>query len=260
MIVDNYSTDGTQEYLDSIKVSNITVIKNEKNYGIAQALNRGVEFAEKSGYQWVLTMDQDSMISENMISEMRKVYSLLSKQDMLQVVSLAPIILYEGNDFAASSTTSERYYEKIAVITSGNLVKISAIKEIGGYEEKLFIDSVDFDFCLKLKEKGFKILVCNNAIMNHSLGDRIEKNIFGRKYYINLHSPIRKYYISRNHIYITKKYFTSNKWFCFKKNIFFLGFILQTIIYEEEKLANMKIIVEGISDGIKERFGGKTSI
>lgn len=260
VIVDNYSTDGTREYLDIIKSSSLTVIHNEKNYGIAQALNRGVEHAEKNGFHWVLTMDQDSVISENMIDEMVKVYSKLTERERSITASLSPRVVYKDKDFIKKSNTSKPYYEKTAVITSGNLVKTAAIKEVGGYEEKLFIDSVDFDFCLRLKKRGLKILLCNNATMFHSLGETVEKRLLGIKISIHLHSKIRKYYISRNHAYIIREYFLNNIRFCIKKNISFCGFILQTIAYEKNILDNLKIILEGIADGIKGNYGEKIDL
>ena len=47
---------------------NITIIKNGKNEGIAKALNQMFEFAIEQQYEYVLTLDQDSVCPDNIIS------------------------------------------------------------------------------------------------------------------------------------------------------------------------------------------------
>lgn len=255
IVVDNHSTDETLKYINDLRDNRIVIIENDRNYGIAYALNKGVKYAEERDFSWVLTMDQDSIVSDNMIDEMIKVYSSIPNDRKVRISCLAPRIIYNGEKSCKSLEKHNEYYETSAVITSGNLVKISSIKEVGGYEEKLFIDSVDFDFCLKLICKKLIVIVCNNAIMMHSLGQVIEKSLFGHKICIHIHSNMRKYYISRNHIYIIKKYFWSNGWFCIKKNVCFFIFFLNTIIYEKNIKDNVKAIFKGIIDGINGRFG-----
>ncbi|MBE3094545.1 MAG: glycosyltransferase family 2 protein [Actinobacteria bacterium] len=257
VIIDNNSTDGTREYLETIKSTTLTVINNKKNYGIAHALNQGFEFAKRNGFFWVLTMDQDSSLSDNMIGEMSIVYNKLLNKD--KVVCLAPKVVYSKKD-GFKKTHHKEFYEKTAVITSGSLVKTQVFNEIGGFEEKLFIDSVDFDFCLKLKERGYKILICNNATMLHSLGEIRRVKMLNRDIIIHIHPSIRKYYMSRNYIYIMNKYFINHTCFCLKMSLFYLIFILQTVIYEKKVISNLKIILEGISDGIRGNFGEKLDL
>ncbi len=253
VIVDNNSTDGTRDILNSINSPGIKVIYNDNNYGISYALNKGVGYAKENGFTWVLTMDQDSIINNSMIDEMITVYNRLSEFDKRKVACLAPKVLFENK--LNPQANEKRYCEKTVVITSGNLVKVSAIMDIGGYEEKLFIDSVDFDFCLRLKEKGYKVIECNYALMYHSLGEKVRKDFYGLQVSIHLHSLQRKYYISRNHIFINKKYFISNPIFCIKKNLFFFVFFFQTLFFEKNKGLNIKTIIKGITDGISGVYG-----
>jgi GT2 family glycosyltransferase len=95
-----------------------------------------------------------------------------------RTVSFSPKVVYESRllcpDKSKVDRTKERFEEKLVVITSGNLLKVSAFERIGGFREDLFIDSVDFDFCLRLKKSGYRIMRCNQAILYHSLGERKE--------------------------------------------------------------------------------------
>jgi rhamnosyltransferase len=83
-------------------------------------------------------------------------------------------------------------------ITSGNLVKISVFKEVNYFEDKLFIDSVDFDFCFKLKEKGYILIEATSAKLLHSCGSAAEKRLLFFKTGYTNHNYLRRYYTTRN--------------------------------------------------------------
>lgn len=70
----------------------------------------------------------------------------------------------------------------------------------------MFIDEVDTEFCYRSQKAGYKIIEFPNVIMKHSLGDRTYHYFLGRKYNTLNHNAIRKYYITRNKIYMIKKY------------------------------------------------------
>jgi len=64
------------------------------------------------------------------------------------------------------------YFEKDVVQMSGSLLSLMAFKEIGPFREEFFIDSIDADYCLRLRKKGYKIIVACQAQMKHSVGER----------------------------------------------------------------------------------------
>ena len=53
-------------------------------------------------------------------------------------------------------------------MTSGSFLNLKVYKEAGPFVDKLFIDYVDFEYCLRLKKKGFKIYKLNNTYMQHN--------------------------------------------------------------------------------------------
>jgi rhamnosyltransferase len=65
VLIDNGSSN-----LNEVK-KNVThqvhYVVNEKNVGIAKALNEGFEYAIENGFDWVLTLDQDSVSDKNLI-------------------------------------------------------------------------------------------------------------------------------------------------------------------------------------------------
>ena len=66
--------------------------------------------------------------------------------------------------------------------------------------------STNHDYCLSLNKGGFKIIQVNNAILIHNLGESIKKSVLGLKITPTNHSPLRRYYMSRNRRYIWDKY------------------------------------------------------
>ena len=90
-------------------------------------------------------------------------------------------------------------------ITSGNLVRMHVIDEVGAYDASLFIDCVDFDFCLRLRRAGYLVHRVPDARMFHRLGEERPVPAFARRHYI-LHSPVRRYYMFRNYLYLAERH------------------------------------------------------
>ena len=202
IVVDNASDSKYLKELGKYKGhKDITIIYNSDNKGQAQALNQGWHKAEELGYPLVLTMDQDSVIGERCVSELLKWIN--SGFD-----SVGPNYI---NKYFRHQYKNVRY-----LITSGNLLKVESLKKINGYNRDLFIDSVDFDLCLRLRQAGYRLALIRDAKMQHFIGDAIQ-NENGEK--IFEHSVKRHYYIARNHYYIIKKYFSFDPVFCIKKQI-----------------------------------------
>jgi rhamnosyltransferase len=253
LIVDNHSDEETRKALHDLEEIGISVIYNNDNYGIAYALNQGVQFARDNGYQWLLTMDQDSIADEYMVSDLLACADNFS--DDSKYVSFSPIFIDDKHTKESYKISSGTYQERYTVITSGNLIKTDVFRDVGRFEDKLFIDCVDFEFCLRLRQYGYKIVRCYKAQLFHSLGEVIKYNIFGIEAPTTFHTPERRYYIMRNHIYILKRYSVSFPLYCIRKQISIINLIMQVLFLERDKAKNFKYLFKGFSDGIFNRFG-----
>jgi rhamnosyltransferase len=81
-------------------------------------------------------------------------------------------------------------------ITAGSLCRVAAWQEIAGYDERLFIDFVDFDFCLRLRMAGWRIRITPHAILSHEVG-------LGRRHEGDVaynHSAFRSFHLARDMI------------------------------------------------------------
>lgn len=242
ILVDNGS-DNIDEICRAIsKDIVINIIKNNKNEGIARALNQIFQYAKERKYEWVLALDQDSKCPADIIEK----YSIYLSKNNIAVLS--PIITdrnykYDTNCSAASTVEDIEY-----CITSASLNLIKAWEETGGFLESLFIDFVDFEYCIRVRKKGYRIVRINTIEIEHEIGKGENHNFFGKNIIVLNHSPARKYYACRNWLYFiinSKGYINSlHEW----RSYFF--FFLKTALYEQDKKEKILAMVKGMIDGI----------
>ena len=232
----------------------ITLIELNENKGIAYALNRGIEYAVNNDFQWVLTLDHDSTVSDSMISNMLSVYNSIDESEKEKIVMLTPKHVEEKQMDVVSKSQENKWEYVLTEITSGALTKADFYKnEL--YDEKLFIDLVDHDYCLRINSMGYKIIRVNSAILIHNLGESIQKKILGITITPTNHSALRRYYMSRNRKYIWNKYRGTFKEWVIKDKIRFLNEIVKIIAFEDEKLNKLKMIKLGLNDYKDKKWG-----
>lgn len=253
IVVDNGSNKETLSMLRGLK-EEITLIELNENKGIAYALNRGIEYAVNNDFQWVLTLDHDSTVSDSMISNMLSVYNSIDESEKEKIVMLTPKHVEEKQMDVVSKSQENKWEYVLTEITSGALTKADFYKnEL--YDEKLFIDLVDHDYCLRINSMGYKIIRVNSAILIHNLGESIQKKILGITITPTNHSALRRYYMSRNRKYIWNKYRGTFKEWVIKDKIRSLNEIVKIIAFEDEKLNKLKMIKLGLKDYKDKKWG-----
>lgn len=245
-IVDNASHNISiiERHLNNYFSQNVNLIKENKNLGIAKALNELCSIALEEDYTYIITLDQDSISPLNLINE-------LEKNTNDDVAIIAPNIIYKNNE-KYCQMSMKKIEEVDWVITSASLTNLKVWKNIDGFDEKLFIDGVDKDFCLRAKMNGYRILKDYNVSLIHELGNLKCKKILKRIIYVTNHSALRKYYMVRNGIYLDKKLGLRESKKIIIKNL------LKTILYEDNKMKKIKLIFKGIFDGKKLKKDIKT--
>jgi rhamnosyltransferase len=165
------------------------------NEGIAKRLNRAVEEATRSNYEYLLTMDQDSSFKEGDFEKYK-----LQIQDSVY----SNVAQYGVNCQPNFTQTKEMPEEALALITSGSILNLSFTENVGAFNEDLFIDFVDAEFSYRVIQKGYINLMFSNIVLNHALGKLIEGRSLAnyKKTLRIIHSPIRVYYIIRNGLYL----------------------------------------------------------
>lgn len=239
-----------KECLDLIRsYSNIEVIGNETNVGIGKALNEGVKAARLKNFTHILTMDQDSYFDKGMITKYISKIQENAKESIV-VYGINPLqnekLLYED---------SSKMLDVTDTITSGSIFIIENFAKYGSFEEGLFIDAVDYEYCYRLKKNyNLRTVVFSDVIMNHSVG-YIEKTNLG--FSINNYSAFRTYFIVRNQLSIWKR-FPSQFPFRYKITLLkdhILFRVIKIILAEKNKGNKLKSIFLGILHFIEGRSG-----
>lgn len=262
VIIDNGSNEKSLQILKGISsTSGIKIIYNMANMGIAYALNQGVKYAQNNGFTWVVTLDQDSIATKDMIKNMLSVYNSLNEEQKINTFSLVPIHVeenaYDEKQFRSNEIKAEKIIteEIITDITSGNLIKIELFDKVGYFDEKLFIDCVDHEFCLRVTKCGYKILKVYNSILIHNLGEMNIIKVFKKRVLSTNHSFIRRYYTSRNRQYVWNLYKESFPEWVKNDKIAATKDVITIILFEHGRFMKIKMIVKGYYDYKKKKFG-----
>ncbi len=256
LIIDNGSNNKSIELLKQTANDQVEIIYNINNMGIAYALNQGVKYAQNNGFTWIVTLDQDSIATKAMIENMLNVYDSLSDNQKLKVLSLVPVHI-EENAYVEKQNhgSSVKFEEVVTEITSGNLIKTLTFDKVGYFDEKLFIDCVDHEFCLRISKCGYKIIKVYDSILIHNLGDTKIRKVFTKKIQYTNHSFIRRYYISRNRQYVWNLYKkTFPEWVKNDKKAAAKDIII-IILFERDKWLKIKMILKGYYDFKRNKFG-----
>lgn len=254
IIVDNGSKEKYVKYIKSINEDKIEIILNKENLGIATALNIGVRKALENGYKWILTMDQDSKASPDMVKKMFNVYNSINREERKDILSIFPNFVDERIQSIEENSNMNSYEYVDADITSGNLLRKEVFEKVGFFDDSLFIDLVDTDFCMRLNEKGIKMIKIRDAVLYHSLGEsKTIKGILG-SFNTSNHSALRRYYMTRNRFYIWEKYKGLNSFTLNRDKKLFKKEFVKIILGEKDKVNKIKMVLRGYKDykkGIK---------
>ena len=245
IIIDNGSDNYSEIQTLTDKYDCIVVVNNKHNEGIACALNQVFEVASKDiTIRWVLTLDQDSIVNNDIIEKYAKYY--VEGQQIASITSLRHDRAYSR--MQKHKNTPTEYVNRC--ITSGNLVLVDAWRQIHGFDNRLFIDMVDYDFCYRLREMNYNILRINEPCILHELGKPTIVKFWGKERYVYNHSAFRKYYICRNYVYLLRNYRAYSK----KEDsyYFLVKLFIKTFLYENDDKANkLKEMIKGTLAGFK---------
>lgn len=202
--VDNGSGVDLHAWLRQWPADRVHPLWLEQNHGIGYAQNRGMEWALEQGATHVLLMDHDSLPGEGMVPTLLD--ALRARPDAAAVgphyadprrtAHRTPFFKMQGWSLRwLDCQDPARVWEVDHVIASGCLMPASAVRQVGWLREDYFIDWVDVEWCLRARDRGFRIYGVCGAHLEHRLGDQVAW-VLGRE--VPLHAPWRHYYQSRN--------------------------------------------------------------
>ena len=233
----------------------------EDNLGIAFAQNMGIKKAIELGASHILFFDQDSKISNNFVDDLISDYEKISVENT-KIAAIGPRFIDENKGFYFPALRFNKYglIDKISVeniqepievsflISSGTLVSVAALEEIGNMKEEFFIDYVDTEWCFRALSKGYKLYMSEKAVMRHSVGDDTIKLL---NFKIPVHSGYRRYYRVRNLFFMWKMPYIPK---ILTSKLMVTNFAIQILLFllKDKKIDYIKYYFKAIKDGINQ--------
>jgi rhamnosyltransferase len=262
-IIDNNSSSVNYDnLLVGGEFQNLEVVRLPSNLGLGGGQNTGIRLARAAGASHILILDQDSQPMSNMVAilmgEIENLYL-----NGYKIAAVGPVYedKFTGTQSGFVTLGWFDYKKKIVlpdqdpveadfIISSGSLIPIVALDEIGMIDDSLFIDHVDTEWCLRARSKGYKLFGIPRARMLHSLGDKRKRVWFLRWRNVPYHSPFRYYYMLRNGVLLQKRPYIPCKWRIgeFMRHwqmLLFFGF------WGEGSFKRLAMMLRGLRDGIK---------
>lgn len=195
----------------------IEVFKPNENIGLSGSIRYAYEWSEKRGLHYLWIFDQDSVAEPDALNVLLSEYQLfnLNKKESIWAICAVgldrglnqSLLGYNYNGYRLEEITQAPDTDKFVCdgqITSGTLLILDQVSIDLLPDTRLFIDGVDHDMCYKAMSLGRKVLIAKKARFSHHMGNRsLGLNIISKtKYWVPNYSPLRKYYITRNHSYL----------------------------------------------------------
>ena len=181
----------------------------EENQGLASGFNVGVREARSWGARYALLLDHDSIPAHEMVAHLVAAHAPAGERT--PVAATGPRVHDVRDDrefpFIRLAWPRNRHLRCAGpegtvscdfLISSGCLVSLEAFEAIGEFDETLFIDSVDLEWCFRARSRGYALYGACGARLDHRLGD--ERLAILNRYEIVVHSPERLYYMTRNRL------------------------------------------------------------
>ncbi|WP_305274571.1 glycosyltransferase [uncultured Duncaniella sp.] len=234
----------------ALSCSNIIYVPLKVNKGIAAAQNIGILKAKELGCFKILFFDQDSLINRTLVDMLSQAYDNIALKGEL-IGAVGPLVLNKvtKKKYKVKASCHNEYSEVSTLISSGTCTTINVLDNVGLFEEDLFIDLVDHEWCWRASQKGFKLYSCNIIHMSHRVGEG-DYSFLG--FPIIKSSPFRYYFIFRNTLRLLKRNYVPFDW-KLKRTIRCVGTVIYIGLstnFKGVKREIMKNVLRGLKDGI----------
>ena len=264
LIVDNKSAPECLEMIRTISTDfDVDVIENESNLGIAEALNQGFKYAERFGdrYSWVLTLDQDSYCCSTLIEQLTSAYDHCPFRAEIGIIGTNYKEKTTARILHKKSTEDEDWEEVKNLPTSGCITSLTAFSEVGEFRKDFFIDYVDTEYCMRLRDKGYRVLISPKIGMIHPLGyyraSKLHKLMRGDSM-VTCYPPFRHYYWMRNGVTLIRENFRRElSWSLHEAYYLFVRRIITVLLFEDKKFIKLGNIALGVWHSVLSRGGSK---
>ena len=155
----------------------VSYFADRSNSGLATAYNRALEWAELHGADWLLTLDQDTSVPADFFA--RLAAAATASSTYAGVGAIVPQIAAEGKQLSPNwfqFGAVPRWYrsgyvgvprEAVFAFNSGAMHRVDALRQIGGYDPRFWLDDSDAMIFSKLHQHGKRVYVAGDIQLDH---------------------------------------------------------------------------------------------
>jgi rhamnosyltransferase len=265
VVVDNGSAGDMEQSLGDLCAEHAAgFLALHDNYGIARAQNAGVAFVRERypDCEYLLFLDHDSVPDAGFVDALLARHRSLDKDGKTGAVGPAIFEPRAGSCYGFHVIRGLRYLrilpadmlqdtiECATINSSGTLCTVAMFAAVGGYDEQLFIDHVETEWCFRARQAGFRHYGVRSVMLPHHMGDDVMTfRLFGKTVTMPYRNPLRHRYLVRNSVLLLKRPYIPRVWkfYCVAKLVVTLvlfGF------FSDESKAQRHSILQGLRDGI----------
>jgi rhamnosyltransferase len=263
---DNGAGRSTLSQLGVLAQPCVRCLGDGNNLGLAEAFNRGLELLVEMQARFALLLDQDSLPARDMVQCLRAA-DRQGRRDGTRVAAIGPAIYdtWRGRLEPFGQATSLRRrlvsrardnepFDVSYLISSGTMLYLPALAEIGPMESGLFIDSIDYEWSFRARARGHRLLATYGTILQHRRGERLHRPLPSVR--LRLHSPQRLFFIHRNQVRLCFRRYISLAWKGRAITELVLRMALSLLFGPDRRrrlAASMRGIVQGLRQGRTDR-------
>lgn len=199
IVVDN--TPGRHDFGERPRGAAVQIFQDGQNKGLGPALNIGIAAAKRAGADSVILFDQDSTPSADFLRRMASLLDSAAGNVCFGPRHLDDALVTAQERDVNAAPSFEPLLDAVSCLpTSGMIFRIGGLEPDQLFSEELFLDFVDFDWCWRLRERGWQFYRASNVVMPHRLG-------LGQRRFLHLTyhvpAPYRHYFQFRDTLRLT---------------------------------------------------------
>ena len=241
LLVDNASKNVNKIAIFA-KDKKIKLICNTENKGLPRVFNSMISYAQENGFENLLLLDQDSVFHKKAIEYYKEYISS-------NYVCIVPKIIQRLDEYEKKFGEKEKSETEVEfAINSGTLINLKILPPNIRFNEKLFVDCVDFDFFIQLRKRGLKILKVNKIKLLCDLGNLSVHHFHHIDFFANNYSTFRLEKQARDRVIFLFKHFRNP----LAKEVFLhsaLGYLM-ILMFEKQKIAKIFAVSKGLVKGL----------
>jgi GT2 family glycosyltransferase len=263
LVVDNASTDGTQEAITQagwFEFPGFVYKQLNENTGGAGGFHAGLEMSTRDGAGWIWLMDDDAEPEPTALEELGRV--------ALDPANIYGSVAVDGDrlSWRMSIRREEGGYRRVLLPADlpdnpevqfvpflGFLIHSDLVGRIGLPEKGFFIAADDVEYCVRARKQGARMILATRSRLRHPAADDYAIDVFGKEILCLRLPPWKRYYDTRNRLLVARLHYGAE--FYYKTIPGSIARLFSVLWFEPQRFAQLHAFVAGFIDGVLGRQG-----